>query len=132
MPVSIGWGTQFEGGWLFHIGPNAKLEVEGYFASDGRLIADTVEFERTGSNRIEGQVESVFGDRVVVGGVAIRVGTETEYEDSSDADEHRFGIDDLRTGDYIRVRSYNDDGDTIATRLERRDSSDDDADDSDD
>ena len=126
VPVSIGWNTQFEGGWLFHIGPNAKLEVEGHVASDGRLIADTVQFERTGSDRIEGRVESILGDRLVVGGVIIRVSTETEYEDNSDADEHRFGIDNLRTGDRIRVRSYSDDGETIATRLERRDSSDDD------
>ncbi len=131
VPVSIRWGTQFEGGWLFHISPNARLEVEGYMASDGRLIADTVEFERTGSDRIEGQIESVIGDAVVVGGVSIRVSPETEYEDYGDADEHRFGIDDLRTGDYIRVRSYNEDGETIATRLERRDSSDDDGGDDD-
>jgi len=132
VPVSIGWGTQFEGGWLFHIVPNAKLEVEGYFASDGRLVADAVEFERTGSNRIEGQVENVFGDEVVVGGVTVRVDTETEYEDNGDADEHRFGIDDLRTGDYIRVRYYNDDFETIATRLERQGGSDDNDDDRDD
>lgn len=125
MPVSIGWGTQFEGGWLFHIAPNARLEVEGYVAGDGRLIADTVQFERTGSDRIEGQVESILGDRVVIGGVTIRVGTETEYEDSSDADEHRFGFDNLRTGDHIRVSSYSDDGEIIATRLERRERPDD-------
>ena len=129
VPVSIGWRTQFEGGWLFHIGPNVKLEVDGYFASDGRLIADSVEFERTGSDRIEGRVESILGDRVVVGGLSIRVGTETEYEDYGDADEHRFGIDDLRTGDYVRVRSYDDGGETIATRLERRGSYDDEHDD---
>ena len=126
VPVAISWGTRFEGGWLFHIRPNAKLEVEGYMASDGRLIADTVEFERTASSRMEGHVESVIGNELVVGGVSVRVSPETEFEDYGDDDEHRFGIDDLRTGDYIRVRSYNDDGETIATRLERRDSSDDD------
>ncbi len=132
VPVSIGWGTDFEGGWLFHIGPNARIEVEGVLANDGRLVADTVKFERTGSDRIEGLVESVAGDRIVVGGVTIRVSSETEYQDDSAADEHRFGVDDLRTGDYIRVRSYSDDGETIATRLERRDESDDDDDDGDD
>ena len=68
----------------------------------------------------------MFGNEVVVGGVSIRVIADTEYEDESDADEHRFGIDNLRTGDYVRIRSYNDDGETIATRVERRDSSDDD------
>lgn len=132
VPVSIDWNTQFDGGWLFHIVPNAKLEVEGYFSSDGRLVAQTVEFERASSQSISGHVESVYGDLVVIGGVAIRVNSETEYEDDSDADEHRFGVDDLRTGDYVRVRSYVDNGEAIATRLERDDGPDDDAEDSDD
>ncbi len=132
VPVSIGWRTQFEGGWLFHVVPNAKLEVEGNFSSDGRLMADTVQFERTGSDRIEGRVENVFGDEVVVGGMTIRVDIETEYEDNDVTDVHRFGIGDLRTGDYIRVRSYSDGGEAIATRLERSFSSDDDDDESDD
>lgn len=126
VPVSIGWNTQFEGGWLFHIRPNAKIEVEGYLDGNGQLVADTVEFERASTESFSGQVESVYGDVLVVGGVTIRVNNETEYEDDSDADEHRFGVDDLRTGDHIRIRSYSDDGEAIATRLERHDDDSDD------
>ena len=121
VPVTINWGTRFEGGWWFSFRPNAKVEIEGRFDSGGRLVADLVDFETGSTRQIAGLVESVSGDVAVVDGVVIRVNAETEYEDNSDADEHRFGIDDLRTGDHVRVRGYGEGADLIATRLERDD-----------
>ena len=121
VPVSIRWSTQFAGGWLFDLGPNVKVEVEGYFDGTGRVVADSIEFESASSGSVAGLVEGVYGDIVIVNGSAVRVTSETEFQDESDADEHRFGVDNLRTGDYVRIRSHDDGSEAIATRLERHD-----------
>ena len=121
MPIKLRWGTRFEGGWLFNFRPNAKVEIEGRFDSSGHLVADLVDFETGSTRQIAGLVGSVSGDTAIVDGVVIRVNAETEYQDNSDANEHRFGIDDLRTGDRVSVRGYGDGADLIATRLERDD-----------
>ena len=117
--IAINWSTQFDGGWVFHVGPDTKLEVSGQFDSDGRLVADHIEFERASTTEIAGLVTDVRGDFVNVEGSWIRVDYETGFEDESQARERRFNTDSLRTGDFIRVRYYAEDGAAVATRLER-------------
>lgn len=120
--VAISWNTDFDGGWLYHIQPDASLEVSGQFDDNGRLVADRIEFERAASAAITGYVNGIDGDVVTVDGTRIRVDNETTFEDNSDAEERRFGTDSLRTGDLVGVRFYTDAGGARATRLERLDS----------
>jgi len=51
--------------------------------------------------------------------------TLTRYEDQSAADLPRFGLADLRVGDYVEVRAYRDGATLVATLLERDDPEDD-------
>ena len=121
VPVIGQWGTKFEGGWWFDVDLNAKIEVAGRFDDSGRLVADSISFEQEGDLSLAGRVEYVSGDAVVINGTAIRLRDDTEYEDDSDLQERRFGIDDLYAGDYVRLRVYRDSDGFVATRLERGD-----------
>lgn len=117
--VAITWNTQFDGGWLFHIQSDARVEVAGEFDGNGHLVANRIEFERTASAAITGFVTAVDNDAVSVDGTWIRIDNDTSFEDHSDADERRFDTNDLRTGDLVRVRFHTYSGDARATRLER-------------
>lgn len=123
--VSINWGTTFENGWLFDLGDNVKLEIEGSLGSDGRLHAHRIEFESGSTAALSGYISGLGADTITVAGETIRVSPETEYEDASDDDAHRFGLDDLRSSDHIHVRYYVDNGESVATRVVRRDGDDD-------
>lgn len=127
--MAIDWNTEFVGGWLFDLSSNAKVRVDGQFDANGRLIADSIEFLSESSLRTDGFVESVNSNSIIVAGTEFRMSADTEYEDDSDADVHRFGIDDIRTGDYVQVRGYAAGSNVIATRVEREDDDDDDDDD---
>ena len=129
-PIKLGWGTRYEGGWIFDLGLDRKLEVEGKFDSDGRLVAERIIFEGEATTSIHGQVDAVYGDTVIVDGLAVLMRDDTAYQDGSDYGERRFTTANLHAGDYVEIAAYTDDGDVIATRLERDD--DDDGDDEDD
>ena len=118
-PVKLKWGTKFEGGWLFDLGLDRKLEVEGEFDANGRLVADRIIFEGDATGRVSGYVSAVDGDTVVVDGLAVQMRDTTEYEDDSDYGVRRFTAEDLHAGDYVDMAVYSSAGKVIATRLER-------------
>lgn len=122
--VTIDWGTRFENGWLFDLGENVKVEIQGSLGGDYRLYADRIEFESASSAELAAHISDLTHDSITVGGQTIFVHAETEYEDSSDEDTHRFGIEDLRSSDRVRVRYYVENGESIATRIERLDGDD--------
>lgn len=120
-PVQLSWSTDYENGWFFDLGLNARVEVEGHYDADGALIAERIEFEAAPDVLIDGTVDAVIDDVVYVDGMALRVTPETAFEDDSDSDERRFGAGNLDAGDQVAIQAYSSGGEMIATRLERDD-----------
>ena len=115
--------TRYEGGTAANLALDANVEVEGGFDATGRVVATKVEFRRESDAELVGLVESVnaAGGTLVVVGTTIRTTSLTRFEDQSAADLERFGLADLRVGDYVEVRAYRDAGGLVATLLERDD-----------
>ena len=120
-PIKLRWGTRYEGGWIFDLGTDRKLEVEGEFDANGRLVADRIIFEGAATTSIRGHVDAVNGDTVIVDGVAVLMRDDTAYQDDSDYGERRFTTDSLNAGDFVEVAAYEVGGQAVATRLERED-----------
>ena len=115
--------TRYEGGTAANLALDVNVEIEGGFDASGRIVATKVEFRRSSDVEFAGAVESVnlAANSLVLLGVTVRVNTLTRFEDQSDADVERFGLDDLRVGDYVEVRAYDDGTGLLATLLERDD-----------
>jgi hypothetical protein len=115
--------TRYEGGTAVSLALDVNVEVEGGFDANGRVVATEIEFRREGDVELAGQVESVnaAGGALVVLGTTIRTTSLTRFEDQSAADLERFGLADLRVGDYVEVRAYREGGGLVATLLERDD-----------
>jgi hypothetical protein len=124
-PVTTNASTEFRDGTAADLALGANVEVEGEFDASGRVVADKIEFRRSANAevRIEApvdEVDSAAGTLIVLG-VTVHVNAVTRFEDQSDADLPRFGIGDLRAGDFVEIRAFDDGGTLIATRLERDD-----------
>jgi hypothetical protein len=115
--------TRYEGGTAANLALDANVEVEGGFDATGRVVATEVQFRREGDIELAGQVESVnaAGGTLVVLGTTIRTTSLTRFEDQSPADLERFGLADLRVGDYVEIRAYREASGLVATLLERDD-----------
>ena len=128
-PVTTNAATEFRDGTAADLALGVNVEVEGEFDASGRVVADKIEFRRSADAdiRIEGlvdEVDSAAGTLVVLG-VTVHANAATRFEDHSDANFKQFGIGDLRVGDHVEVRAYDDSGTLIATRVERDDARDD-------
>jgi mono/diheme cytochrome c family protein len=102
---------------------NVKVEAEGALDASGALVAAKVVFKRQSTARLAGTVESidVANGTFRALGVTVVVSTTTRKEDH-ESDDHFFGLDDLRVGDWVEVGGYADAavaGRLIAMRLER-------------
>jgi hypothetical protein len=115
--------TRYEGGTAANLALDANVEVEGGFDATGRVVATEVQFRRESDIELAGQVESVnaAGGTLVVLGTTIRTTSLTRFEDQSPADLERFGLADLRVGDYVEIRAYRETSGLVATLLERDD-----------
>ena len=115
--------TRYEGGTAANLALDANVEVEGGFDATGRVVATEVQFRRESDIELAGQVESVnaAGGTLVVLGTTIRTTSLTRFEDQSPADLERFGLADLRVGDYVEIRAYREASGLVATLLERDD-----------
>lgn len=115
--------TIYEGGTASGLALNVKVEVEGRFDTAGRIVATKVEFRRNSDIELAGPVESVnvAAGTLVALGATIRTNALTRFEDQSSADLDRFGLADLRVGDYVEIRAYRDGTGLVATLLERDD-----------
>jgi len=121
--VSAGSGTQYEGGSVADLAVGVNVEVEGGFDATGRIVARKIQFRRDSDVEISGLVDSVnaAGGSLIVLGATVRTNSLTRFEDQSDFDLERFGLADLRIGDYVEIRAYVDAGTLVATVLERDD-----------
>ena len=115
--------TRYEGGTAANLALDVNVEVEGGFDAGGRIVATRIEFRRASDLELAAVVESVnlASNSLVLLGVTVRVNSLTRFEDQSDAQVEHFGLDDLRVGDYVEVRAYDDGSGLVATLLERDD-----------
>lgn len=115
--------TVYEGGTAANLALDADLEVEGSFDATGRVVSRRVQFRQESSVEFAGGVDSVntAAGTLVVLGTTVRTNSLTRFEDHSTADLERFGLSDLRVGDYVEVRAYRDADGLVATLLERDD-----------
>jgi hypothetical protein len=121
--VTTTTSTVYEGGTAASLAPDANVEVEGTFDASARVVARRIEIRRQSDLEFAGRVDAVdaAAGMLTVLGNALRVTSLTRFEDHSQADLERFGLSDLRVGDYVEVRAYRDAAGLVATLLERDD-----------
>jgi hypothetical protein len=121
--VTTNASTVYEGGTAASLGLNANVEVEGGFDATGRVVARKVQLRQQSDVEIDGRVDAVNASAgtLVLLGTTVRTNSLTRYEDHSPADVERFGLADLRVGDYVELRAYRDAGGLVATLIERDD-----------
>jgi hypothetical protein len=115
--------TRYEGGTAADFAVNVRVEVEGRIDAAGRIVASEVQFRRESDLELAGIVDSVSAaeGRFSMLGRVVRTTSLTRYEDHSNAELERFSLADLRVGDYVELRAYEDMGVLVATLLERDD-----------
>jgi hypothetical protein len=100
--------TTYEGGTAADLRLNVKVEAEGSFNAAGVLVAKKVAFKKETSARLLGTVDSINAANasITIFGVTVLTNAGTSFEDKSDADQRPFGFANLRTGDYLEVRGF--------------------------
>jgi hypothetical protein len=113
--------TRYEGGSATDLALDVKVEVEGRFDISGRIVAEQIRFRLESDVEISATVDSVdaAAGRLVVLGATVAVNDLTRFEDHSDSDLQRFGLADLRVGDYVEIRGRLEGSMVMATRLDR-------------
>lgn len=116
--------TVFEGGTAADLRENLKIEAEGEFNANGVLVADEIDIKADTSTRLLGTIDSINAGNssFEVFGVTVLTGA-TSFEDKSSAHQRPFGFADLRTGDYVEVRGFEEAaaGTMTAVLVERED-----------
>ena len=116
--------TEFRGGTADDLALNVRVEVEGRIDSEGRLLADEVEFEDDGDARIDAIVDSVdaAANQLTMLGILVELRSDTRIEDKSNADLRPFSIADINPGDWLEIRgSESGTASVSASRVERDD-----------
>jgi len=100
--------TTYEGGTASDLRLNVKIEAEGSFNASGVLVAKRIRFKKDTSARLLGTVDSINSANasVSVFGVTVLTNSATSFDDKSRADQRPFGFADLRTGDYLEIRGF--------------------------
>lgn len=123
--VATNSSTTYERGVAADLRLNLKVEVEGTFDANRILVAREVQIKPDNSTRLLGTVDSIDSQArsVAIFGVRVLVDAGTALEDDSNADLRPFGFTDLRTGDYLEVRGFEEStaGTMRAVLLERED-----------
>ncbi len=113
--------TTYQGGSAASLALNVKVELRGVVNASAVLVASSVEFESTGSIRIEGSVEQIdtTASRVTVLQVPVTIGAGTHLEDQSSANVNPLTLADLAVADRVEIRAYLDGSTVVASELER-------------
>lgn len=95
------------------------VEVEGSFLPDGQILADEVEIEGEGvveQVEIEGTIQSVGTDSIVVAGITVIVNSFTIIEDEND---NPASFSSLEVGQRVEVKGTpQPDGSILASKIE--------------
>jgi len=115
--------TEYERGSPADIALNVRLQAEGELQADGSILADKIQFQPEGRLEAFGPVQAVDGaaGTFTVFGVQVLTDADTSFEDKL-LDMQIFGLADLRVGDWVEVRGFEDEqGRFLAQRVERDD-----------
>lgn len=134
MQVTTNAHTRYGNGEAKNLAPGIKVEVDGKVTSDGKLLAEEVEFEHKVNNKIAGKITNITvnnstGFGIVTGtlevdGTSIRTTIATRYEDKGSSRVKRFNLSSLQVGDAVEVTGYSNESGFIATKIEREDNDD--------
>ncbi|HEX9757001.1 MAG TPA: DUF5666 domain-containing protein [Nitrospiria bacterium] len=121
--VNLKGETDYKGGRSSDIGLNVFLEVEGILNENMALIAEKISF-RTG-NDIWIEAQADFIDPVnqsinVFGHVLVMINLHTPIRDKRDH-LNPFGLDDIVSGERIRITGFQKGSFVVANLLERED-----------
>jgi hypothetical protein len=104
------------------LGVNVPVRVSGTFNAAGVLAASRVEVKAKNLSIVRGLVDAVSATNksLTVLGLAVTTNAGTAFNDKSSQKVRLFGLDDVRTGDYVEVRGVPGSGNTlVATLVER-------------
>jgi len=118
--------TEYEHGSAANLANGVKVEVEGEFNVSNVLVAEEVEFKLESDLKIESTISAIDADSstITVLGLEIMVTSTTILIDESESEIEAFTFDDLSQGDFVEVSVYSDDGNIVATKIERDDEDD--------
>lgn len=122
VPVQYSASTVFEDGSAAALADNLRVEVKGTFDANRVLQAAKIEFEQELNIRVTTTLDSVNSSAgtLTILGLTFSTNAQTQFEDDRD-DLRPFRLADLRTGDYVEVRGYQDGSTLVASRVERDD-----------
>lgn len=106
--ITTNASTVYERGTASDLRLNLKIEAEGTFDAAGVLVARKIQIKPDNSARVEGTVEALdaAGSTLTMFGITIQTNLGTSFEDKSQADLRPFRFADLRVGDYLEVRGF--------------------------
>ena len=116
--------TVFKNGTAADLALNVRVEVRGTLDANKVLTADVVEIEHIAVIGLAATVSGVDTtmSTLTVLGVTISVDTNTRFEDEGSAQMQMFSLTDVKVGDTVLVRGYENpagSGMVLATRLVR-------------
>lgn len=119
--------TSFENGTNATLGLGVALSIKGELNSSGQLIAKKIEFKKSSSNEIAGEVTgittvnsaSISTGTLQINGTNIQTNAKTAFEDKGDSNIKRFNFSSINIGDFLKISGYNNQGNFIATKIER-------------
>ena len=121
--ISHGATTVFEGGTAADLRANLKVEAEGTFNASGVLVAKKVDLKPETSARLLGTIDSIGSSSLTLFGITVLTDAGTAYDDKSSQNVRPLTFADLRTGDYLEVRGFEEAtaGTMTAVLVERED-----------
>jgi uncharacterized protein DUF5666 len=104
------------------LGVDVPVRVSGKFNAAGVLVASRVEVKAKNLSIVRGLVDAVSAANkaLTVMGVSVATNANTSFDDKSSQPMKLFGLDDVRTGDYVEVRGVPGSGNSLAATLVER------------
>ena len=124
IPVIINGSTNFEGGDPADLNLNLKVEVEGEYDDEKRLVATKVEIKTSTAIRVTGALDSVLhgtdGSTLTILGITVHTTPlKTRFEDKTDVPE--TSISGLVGSHYVEIRGQEQPLGEITAMLVERD-----------
>ena len=126
-PCSTASQTLYKNGDATNLVAGAAVSIKGQVNTSGILVAQEIEFAKAITNEIAGEATNVSlinSGLISVGnfqinGTIIKTTIATTYEDNDDSHQKRFNFNDIVAGNFLKISGYNQDGEFIATKIER-------------
>jgi len=127
--VTVNANTEYDGISRSSLLTGVMVEVEGYYLN-GSFVVEEVEVEHESSSEVKDTVASIVttatntGTVSLTSGSVVTITSTTIMKDSRDngfTPDPKFNLQSLAAGDYVEIHYYVDNGENIATKLERED-----------